>query len=170
MDLVPTQTLTEAIQAYALFSTNNPDYPSQGVCQVALQEGCSLSSYQDSLGNWTIGVGHTPAYPNVTWTLDQCLHQFYLDLNLKAVTPVNANLPWAKDMGTIRWWVFVNMSFNMGIGGLLEFQELFQACQDGDWEGAVDAMKESLWYQQVPNRVDALCRQMLTNEWVIGYL
>ncbi len=170
MELIPSEQLTEAVENYFASATLGNLYPVQGMEQIALQEGCSLTSYQDNLGNWTIGIGHTPAYPNVTWTLDQCLHQFYLDVNLKGVTPVNANLPWAQGMGTIRWWVFVNMSFNMGIGGLLEFQELFQACQDGDWEGAIDAMKESLWYQQVPNRVDALCQQMLTNEWVIGYL
>ena len=170
MNLVPDNTLIEAVEAYSLFSSGNPDYPVEGMKQIALQEGCSLSSYQDSLGNWTIGIGHTPSYPHVTWTMQQCLRQFWLDVNLQGVTPVNLQLPWTRNLGVIRWWVFVNMSFNMGIGNLLEFQELFTACQNEDWSGAVAAMKNSLWYQQVPNRVDALAHQMLTNQWVIGYL
>lgn len=154
----------------ALFSTNPfvSNLPLQGLQQIALQEGCETEAYQDSLGNYTIGIGHTPAYPGEVWTVDQCFRQFFQDVVNIGADPLTSALPWAREtMGIIRWWVFVNMTFNMGINGFLEFTATIEAAKQQNWEGCAQGMEESLWYNQVGQRSIELCQQMRTNKWVL---
>lgn len=151
--------------------TSNPavaNLPLQGLQQIALQEGCETEAYQDTTGNWTIGIGHKGAYAGEVWTIDQCFQQFFQDVINIGVNPLNNALPWAQNtMGDIRWWVFVNMTYNMGIGGFLEFNATIQSAQEEDWEGVAQGMEESLWYSQVGQRAVELCQQMRTNQWAI---
>jgi len=141
--------------------------PLRGLQQIALQEALETEAYQDSEGIWTIGVGHTPSYSGEVWTINQCLQIFIQDVYKDGVNPVNAHIPWAKDMGVVRWWVFVNMSYNEGIERLMAFTDTLSAAERGDWSGTVQGMKESLWYNQVGQRAVELCKQMETNEWVL---
>ena len=78
-------------QAYAL----NPaiaSLPLTGLQQIALQEGCETEAYQDSLGNWSIGIGHLGSYAGETWTVSKCISQFFTDVQTIGVDPVNRNL------------------------------------------------------------------------------
>lgn len=45
----------------------------QGLELIKSSEGCELTAYQDSVGVWTIGFGHTGSdvTPNTVWTQDQ---------------------------------------------------------------------------------------------------
>ena len=49
-------------------------------------------------------------------------------------------------LSVVRFFVLVNMAFNMGIDGLLEFHEMLSALQQGNYEAAAQAMENSLWY------------------------
>ncbi|MGC9239847.1 MAG: glycoside hydrolase family protein [Acidithiobacillus sp.] len=154
----------------ALFSANPvvANLPLKGLQQIALQEGCETEAYQDTTGNWTIGIGHKGAYAGEVWTVDQCFRQFFKDVVEIAVDPLNVALPWARQtMGEVRWWVFVNMTYNMGIAGFMAFSATIQAAHLGDWEGTARGMEESLWYTQVGQRGVELCQQMRTNQWVL---
>ena len=93
-----------------------------------------------------------------------------LHLQQIGIKPVNRAFPWAKDAGEIRWWVLVNMSFNMGIMGLQGFTETLQAFQRGDWAGVVKGMQQSLWWHQVGRRSQELAYQVYFNEWVVDDL
>ena len=54
-------------------SANNLTYSRQGLSLTEQFEGCRLTAYQDQVGVWTIGYGHTGAdvTPGLTLTLDQ---------------------------------------------------------------------------------------------------
>jgi len=141
------------------------DIPSQLLEQLKRQEGLRLTAYYDTLGNLTIGYGHTPAYPGETWTLAQA-EQVLLQDTIAAAQDLNNALPWAYDtMGVVRWAVFVNMSFNMGIDNFLQFHETIDAAQNQDWEGTAQGMADSLWAQQVGDRAIELEQQMRTGQW-----
>ena len=132
-------------------------------------EGAEHEAYQDSLGNWTIGVGHRPAYPGEVWTNAKINSSLTYDVEA-AANGLDKALPWLKGLGVIRWAAMVNQCFNMGLGNLLNFHEQLAALQAADWVGAVKAMQASEWYRQVPNRVDALSLQIITDTWVLDYL
>jgi len=132
--------------------------------QIKQDEGLRLRAYQDTLGNWTIGYGHTPALEGEIWTPAQAEETLVLDLN-KAANELDKALPWAEGMGVVRWSVFVNMTFNLGIGGLLKFRDTLSAAQSGDYEKAAAGMLNSLWAKQVGQRAFRLADQMRTDIW-----
>ncbi|MEM0143707.1 MAG: hypothetical protein QXL94_07160 [Candidatus Parvarchaeum sp.] len=151
-------------------STYSTLFPIQGPQSIAVQEGCSSTAYQDSLGNWTIGIGHTPAYPGEVWSNNTIFETFFNDIYSKAYLPVNQNLPWVTSLTLPRQWVNYNASFNMGINNWLQFTATLNAMQSGNLLGVLSGMQQSQWYNQVTNRVKALMYQYYYNEWVIGYL
>ena len=142
--------------------------PPQLITALRNMEGVEHESYQDSLGNWTIGVGHKGAYPGEVWTNTQIDAALTSDIT-KAASSLDRALPWLETMGEIRWSAMVNQCFNMGLGNLLNFHEQLTALQASDWVGAAHAMQDSEWYQQVPNRVDALAYQIVFDEWLEDY-
>lgn len=159
------------VQNYLAQSPYEEIFPLQGVQSIGMQEGLRQVAYKDSRGRWTIGLGHTPAVEGEKWSLDTCFSVFFNDVNSIGVQPVNTNLPWSSSMSTIRHWVNINASYNMGINDWLQFTEVFSGMQTQDWALAVRGMMDSIWYEnQVPDRVNALAYQLYFNEWVIGYL
>ncbi len=143
--------------------------PPQLITTLRNQEGVEHEAYQDSLGNWTIGVGHLGAYPGEVWTNAQIDAALAEDVT-KAATGLDRALPWLQTLGEVRWAAMVNQCFNMGLGNLLNFHEQLTALQAGDYVGAAHAMQDSEWYRQVPDRVDAICLQIITDTWVLDYL
>lgn len=146
--------------------------PIQLTKQLEAQEGLRLTAYYDNIGKvWTIGYGHTGSDVYAGLTITQETAQSLLDKDITiAVEGLEAKLPWVKKLGTIRWSSLVNQTFNMGLGNVLDFQEELSAIENSDWKEAVLGMRDSLWYNQVPNRVNAIAYQLFFNEWVSGYL
>ena len=134
------------------------------IYQIKQDEGLRLTAYQDTLGNWTIGYGHTPATEGEVWTLAQAEEALALDLD-EAADELDKALPWAESMGVVRWSVFVNMAYNMGIEHLLGFHDTLAAAQRGDWDATAAGMLDSLWAKQVGGRAVRLAQQMRTGVW-----
>jgi len=64
--------------------------------------------------------------------------------------------------------VLLNMSFQLGITGLLKFKNTLAKIEAGDYQGAADNMLKSLWARQTPNRANRLAEQMRTGQWQYG--
>jgi len=140
--------------------------PAQLIAQLKTQEGLRLTTYSDTLGNLTIGYGHRPAYQGEVWTEQQAEDQLVQDVTV-AINALDRALPWARDMGVVRWAVFVNMTFNMGIFRFLAFHDTINAAHAGDWEATAQGMADSLWAEQVGRRAVELEEQMRTGQWVV---
>ena len=147
---------------------SNIEIPQQLLEQIRQQEGLELHSYWDPIGKvWTIGYGHTPSGPGVVWTEQQAETALLEDVTI-AAQALNRALPWAQEMGVIRWAVFCNMVFNLGIFRFLAFHDTINAAQAGDWEAAAQGMLDSRWARQVGIRARELAAQMRTGEWVVN--
>ena len=141
--------------------------PEELLTQIKQDEGLRLTAYQDTLGNWTIGYGHTPAQEGEVWTLEQAEAALLDDVDA-AANDIDMAFPWAEGMGVIRWSVLVNLCFNMGLEHLQGFHMALAAMQSGDFETAAAQMLNSLWASQVGDRAKRLAQQMRTNEWVLA--
>jgi len=86
--------------------------------------------------------------------LIQCVKQTCRELDEK--------LSWVYMLPKTRQDVLINMAFNMGIKTLLTFKNTLRLIQDGDYEGAAQAMMKSKWSKQVGNRAKRLAEQMRT--------
>jgi len=74
-------------------------------------------------------------------------------------------LPWLNGLPEVRQAVLINMAFNLGVLGLLQFRRMLKAVNQKDYDKAADEMLDSRWAEQVGNRATELAEQMRTGEW-----
>ena len=138
--------------------------PQELVDQIKRQEGLRLTTYVDTLGNRSIGYGHTPAFPGQTITEAEADSWLMQDLN-SAQTDLLTAIPWCSSLSVPRYCVLWNMCFNMGISHLLEFHLMLAAVREGNYKEAARQMLNSLWASQVHDRAVELAEQMETGAW-----
>lgn len=132
---------------------------------ISLHEGRVAHAYQDSLGYWTIGVGHLIDKQKGGSIPDEIIDDL-LDHDIaKVAQELRARLPWAKDLDNVRYAVLVDMAFNLGIEGLLKFKNTLTYVQDKKYLHASAGMLSSLWAKQVGPRAIRLAKMMSTGEW-----
>lgn len=79
------------------------------------------------------------------------------------------SLPWYPTLDEPRRRVLIEMAYNMGLHGLLQFKNMLAAVQVGDWKTAAAEMLNSKWATEVDDgpggklgRADRLAAQMET--------
>lgn len=134
--------------------------------QLRGDEGVKAQAYQDHLGFWTIGVGRLidarkPGSGLRPHEIDYLLRND-IDDRIEALT---RRLPWFQDLDDARKGVLLNMSFQLGVDGLLGFKNTLAMVARGDYVGAAAGMMNSLWARQTPARAKRMAEQMRTGEW-----
>lgn len=135
------------------------------VAQLKRDEGIRLESYKDSLGYWTIGVGHLlgaeQRMSRITFAEADALLQ--TDVAIASDTLVKI-APWYTSLDDVRQAALLNMTFNLGpkIG---QFRHFLDALQAHDYDTAARQMLESLWAKQVSARAERLSAQIRTGVW-----
>src|SRR5208283_2838357 len=121
--------------------------------QLRRDEGCMYEPYQDTLGNWTIGIGHkilpeesflapiTDSQANGICAADIAAKQVELEA-----------LEWYNALDQVRQAAITNMAFNIGTAGVCEFHNMITCLQNSDWLGASDQALFSTWAKQVGAR------------------
>jgi lysozyme len=133
--------------------------------QLIRDEGNIPHAYQDSLGYWTIGVGHL-IDKRKGGALPQDIIEALLDRDIEQHSrELFDALPWVKELDQVRIAVLVNMAFNLGIKGLLGFANTLSSIKARDFSGAAAKMLQSKWASQVGIRATRLAEQMRTGEW-----
>lgn len=134
--------------------------------QLIRDEGNVPHAYKDSLGYLTIGVGFLidkkkgGRLPN-----EVCEHWLNYEIREKR-SELIASLPWFTKLDDARQGVLLNMAFNLGTTGLLNFKETLALVESGKYSDAAKEMLNSRWANQVGKRADRLSRQMQTGYWV----
>lgn len=141
------------------------------------REGRRYRSYLDSLGNPTIGKGHRIVGDELKhWPLNAAEDQLtdaqvdalYQDDLQRTGRALAAALPWMYEpagsenllLDPPRFYVLMDMAFNMGIGGLLTFVNFLACLKRGDYHMAaqeLDTHHAAHWRSQIGDpRVDEL--------------
>lgn len=108
-------------------------YSAAGLALTQQFEGCSLTSYQDQVGVWTIGYGHTTGVtPGMTITPDQATAFLTQDVQ-GAVDCVNNNVQVPLTQG--QFDALVDFVFNLGAGNFLN-STLLSLLNQGNYAGA----------------------------------
>jgi len=129
--------------------------------QLKRDEGIRRTAYQDSLGIWTVGVGHNLRVP----LSDAAIEQILAD-DLLAVDTACRALPVWYQLSPARQGVLLNMAFNLGFAGLMGFQKMHAALRAHDYERAAAEMLDSDAAREVGARYDRLAKQMIEDVWV----
>lgn len=131
--------------------------------QLSRDEGRRATGYKDSRGIWTIGVGHNvESGPPIPESAIDLIFESDLSYVEKAIT---SSLPWVIELDPVRHGVLINMAFNLGMGGLLGFNNMLTAIQAGDWDEAAHQLMSSRYATQVGFRANRLALQLITGEW-----
>ncbi len=145
--------------------------------QLKRHEGYRKHQYADTVGLMTIGYGyclsHNPlrlsdeklkritengiSKEEAEEILNQCVIQTHNKLAL--------TLSFFTALSTVRQECLVNMAFNIGVAGLMEFKHMNFCLRAGDYEGAAREMRDSKWAFQVKGRAAELAEQMRSGEY-----
>jgi len=134
--------------------------------QLRADEGVSATMYRDHLGYATIGVGRLIDERKAGAGLRPHEIDYLLDNDIAdRIERLTKLLPWLGALDECRRGVLLNMSFQLGVQGLLAFQRTLNAVRERRFDDAADAMLQSLWAKQTPHRARRLAQQMRCGEW-----
>lgn len=130
-------------------------------------EGRRHVAYADSLGFWTIGVGHHDAsvVEGLVWDDDLIDDTLQLDINAATQACLDHFSPWFSALNDARQAVLIAMVFQLGIGGVLKFVNTLANIRDQHFANAAEGMRQSVWGQQTPQRVNRMALQMESGAW-----
>ena len=134
--------------------------------QLRADEGVKPQAYQDHLGYWTIGVGRLidARKPGSGLRAHEIDYLLRADIDDR-IDQLTRRLPWFQDLDDARKGVLLNMSFQMGVDGLLGFKNTLRMIERGDYSAAAEGMLNSLWARQTPDRAKRMVDQMRTGIW-----
>lgn len=129
-------------------------------------EGLRQEAYRDSLGYWTIGVGHYLGDSKRMTFITRPEVNALLDADIAEARKIAYRLA-PKAFGQWQWQdgararALVNMAFNLG-PRLSQFKNFLAAIDAEAWELAASEMMRSKWAKQVGKRAERL-RDMVLN-------
>lgn len=116
------------------------------------EEGFISYAYKDSRGYLTIGIGRLiDKEKGGGISKDEAYLLLANDIDEKYKELCKA-LPWVLDQPDNVQRALTDMSFNLGVNGLLGFKRTLKLIQDGKYEEAAANAMLSKWATQVPNR------------------
>tara|TARA_R110001592_G_scaffold6852_4_gene37780 strand:- start:7488 stop:7928 length:441 start_codon:yes stop_codon:yes gene_type:complete len=135
--------------------------------ELELDEGCKYVTYKCSEDRLTFGIGHLvlpddPEYDQpvgTTVSSDRVTECFDKDVGTviaesKKLYSQFDSLPEEVKL------IICNMLFNLGLPTLSKFKDMKAAIDAEQWPAAADAMLDSKWARQLPNRSGRLITRM----------
>ncbi len=129
--------------------------------RIRKSEGLSYLPYKCPSGHLTIGYGHNLEHGISIEAAELLLRQ---DIEIAVRQVKNAFIWWPK-LTEARFYVLVDMTFNMGISRLCGFKKMLTAVEQGDYQTAAKEMLASKWAVQVGRRAAELSKIMKKGEW-----
>lgn len=114
-------------------------------------EGFSPSIYTDKTEHPTIGYGYNLSvysYEGKRITKAYGLLTDILRENYKALLSYG----WYKNLDAMRRMVILDLSYNLGLNGLLKFKQSIKAIEDKNYALAVERLQKSPYFNQVKKR------------------
>jgi len=157
-----------SVQAQLPESLNNQNLITQATKQIKRHEGFVSNAYKDSLGYLTIGYGRL-IDKSKGGGISESEAEYLLANDVNGVyEALNRSIPSFKRLNDARQGVLLNMAFQMGVHGLMQFKSTLNLIELGDYNAAADNMLKSLWASQTPNRAKEMATQMRTGQWQSG--
>ena len=135
--------------------------------RIKKSEGYRASAYRDQLGFYTIGYGHL-IKKNENHFLSNKYKKEYLnkifDLDFNRAIKNYYKFYKTKKHNKNTKEVYVEMIFQLGIKKQRKFKKMNNYVEKKLFHMAALEMKDSLWFNQTPKRVNSLIRILLKNE------
>lgn len=141
---------------------------------LSFDEGLRLKLYTDTLGYWTVGIGHlvtkNKSYDVAVSELDKLVKRstkgvitqkeakiiFEADIQI-AINTIKANSflsPIYNNLDINRQTGLINMAFQLGTAGVARFTNSLALLKAKQYDSAAKNFRLSKWYKQTPNRAE----------------
>jgi lysozyme len=117
--------------------------------------------YTDITGHLTIGIGRNLSDRGISTT--EALQLLDDDI-IYFISKLSHYVSFFYELSDNRKIVLVDMCFNLGINGFLQFQNMLQALENKDYETAAKEILNSKAAEQCPERYQQLADIMRTDE------
>jgi GH24 family phage-related lysozyme (muramidase) len=124
-------------------------------------EGKINRPYKDSLGLWTVGVGHLigdgkslPPEMNREFSDEEVMAMFEKDYAHHRSAAMN--IPGFDKLNGKGQGALTDLTFNMGPSWISKWPKLKKQLEEGDTEAAAKNLEQSKWYGQVGNRAPTI--------------
>lgn len=126
--------------------------------QLILYEGVKCKPYYCTADKLTIGVGRNLEDRGINE--DEVMYLLNNDIAL-AESELIDRIKDFSELSEMRKVVLINMSFNLGVTKLMEFNKMLSAIGNRDYKQAAEEMLDSKWARQVGQRAVELSELML---------
>lgn len=127
------------------------------MAMIKQHEGVRTSPYKDSLGLWTVGVGHLigdgkslPPEYNRQFSMDEVDNLFASDYQHHKEAA--KKIPGYEKLDNSGKAALIDLTFNMGPAWYRKWPNFTKALSEGDTQTAAKSLEDSKWYTQVGNR------------------
>ena len=125
--------------------------------QLIQHEGKRNKLYECSAGKMTIGIGHNIEDLGVSEAVINLMFEEDITGSIDDLAFIFDDF---QSLPETVQHVLIDMRFQLGPGRFRGFKKMIAAAKDGDWPEMIRQMKDSAWYQQVPNRANNLIRMI----------
>lgn len=136
------------------------DFYDKILLRLIREEGYRRFIYTDTTGNKSIGYGH-----NLEEGVSEAIARniLFCDI-LEKEKEIIDKVSQYKNLNEARKIVLLDMAFNLGVNGLLQFKKMLAAISAEDFKLASSCMLDSMWARQVGNRAIELAKLMENGE------
>lgn len=121
-------------------------------------EGIKPYAYQDSLGYWTIGVGRLIDHRKGGKLSDEEIDHLLQNDIQASLSDIQSEV-WFQGAETDdQKRGLLNMRFQLGSKGIRSFKIFLGLMEQKKFKEAADDLRGTLWYKQVPERAERVCR------------
>lgn len=125
-------------------------------------EGLRKFPYTDTTGHLTIGVGRSLSVRGISE------HEAFILLDddmMWFTDKMTVTFPWFVTLDENRQLALIDMAFNLGMNGFLEFHEMIHALDRHDFDRAAECLLDSKYAGQVGERAVELANIIKTGEY-----
>lgn len=101
------------------------------------------------IGHATLAIGWCPETNPCPEDLAQYILAYFAD---GEIATLQRAVPWVIDLSDARQRALYDMSFQLGVTGLLKFNTFMSLLQQGQFEQAADDLATTAWFKQAPAR------------------
>ena len=134
----------------------------QLVDSIKQHEGFRSKAYLDSAGVWTIGFGTNLQVLSIS----QDMAEEFLASAIIKVEQALSKTQTFNSLDEVRQSVLIEMGYQLGITGCLNFKKMWAALENMDYWAAASEMLDSAWAKiQTPKRAETLAARMRDGTW-----
>ncbi len=141
------------------------DFISKLKLMIKHHEGLRLQPYLDSVGKPTIGYGHLiKPGENFSGGITLAKAEQIFDEDFRTHYNEAKRIPGFEKLDPVRQGALIDMVFNMGLKGVLNFKNTLSSLTSGDYKGAYKGILGSKYFSQVGLRGRRIAAMLATGE------